>query len=360
MKTSEIVYYPDCRHFRGEIPCKPHKESGVHCEECPHYDKLKGIILIIKLGAIGDVIRTTPLLHKIKKELPDYAIWWLTNSPEVLPQNEIDKILKFNDESLLVLQATEFVRIINLDKDCHACALLKNLKAEEKFGFTLMNGKTAPVNSSSEHKFITGIFDDVNKANSKSYPEEIFELCGWKFRGEEYLINKGERLEWTIDSDGRKIVGLNTGCGGRWTTRLWKEENWLSLIQLLTESGYFPLLLGGEQEHEKNLRLSLATNALYLGHFPLNQFISLVDQCDIVVTAVTMALHIAIGLQKQVILFNNIFNPKEFELYGRGKIIEPDKPCTCFFSPECKNKEYFCMDYLHPKKVIEMIKSIKL
>lgn len=353
------VYYPDCRFFRGDIPCKPHKESGVHCNDCRHYEPVKNIILIIKLGAIGDVIRTTPLLSRIRKEHQDSAVWWLTYSPEVLPQNGIDKILNMNSESILILRATEFSKIINLDKDPHACALNKLLTAKEKYGFTLSDGKPSPVNAKADHKFLTGIFDDVNIKNSKSYQEEIFEICGWEFNREEYEINNSYISDWTFNSQGKKIIGLNTGCGGRWETRLWKEDYWISLIKLIQEKNYFPILLGGEQEHEKNLRIASATNALYPGNFPLQKFISLVDQCDIVITAVTMALHIAIALKKQVILFNNIFNHKEFELYGRGVIIQPDKQCTCFFSPTCKNTEYFCMDHLLPEKVINELISLK-
>ena len=53
--------HTDCRHFRGDMPCVFHKKTGVHCEGCADYDPLKERILIIKLGAIGDVIRSTPL-----------------------------------------------------------------------------------------------------------------------------------------------------------------------------------------------------------------------------------------------------------------------------------------------------------
>ena len=83
------------------------------------------------------------------------------------------------------------------------------------------------------------------------------------------------------------------------------------------------------------------------------------NECDVIVTAVTMALHLAIGLKKQVILMNNIFNPKEFELYGRGKIIEPKNKCKCYFSPKCKNEhEYFCLDSLTPDMILNAIKDI--
>lgn len=354
MNKFEIVYKRDCAFFRGDIPCRPHKEYGVHCEDCEFYKQKTGVILIIKLGAIGDVIRTTPLLHRIWREYPNSAIWWLTYSPEVLP-NSLENVLPFTLESLVVLQATEFSTIINLDKDLHACALAKILKADRKIGFILIDGKPAPIDNRSEHKFLTGIFDDVSKANTKSYPEEIFEICGWKFKGEEYILECNDSVGWNIQSGGKPIVGLNTGCGSRWVSRLWSEVYWEKIIRKLMENGYFPLLLGGEQEHGKNTLLADVTGALYLGHFPLRKFISLVNQCDVVVTAVTMALHIAIGLKKYVVLMNNIFNPNEFELYGRGVIVQPEKECKCFFSPTCKNPDYFCMDYLSVDSIYNAI-----
>jgi heptosyltransferase-2 len=69
-----------------------------------------------------------------------------------------------------------------------------------------------------------------------------------------------------------------------------------------------------------------------------------------VVTAVTMAMHLTIGLGKKIVLFNNIFNRHEFELYGLGEILEPDFECNCFYSPTCPNN---CMQYLSVEKVYE-------
>jgi heptosyltransferase-2 len=146
------------------------------------------------------------------------------------------------------------------------------------------------------------------------------------------------------------VVGLNTGCGGRWTSRLWPEKYWISLAKKLRRKGYVALLLGGEQEHEKNRRIARASGARYLGHFPLPRFMSEVKRCDLVVTAVTMAMHLAIGYGRKIVLFNNIFNKHEFELYGRGEILEPDFDCTCFYSPTCPNN---CMQYLSVEKVFD-------
>ncbi len=349
-----MIYHLDCKYFRGEVPCTPHKEYNVHCDDCTYYQRKKGIILIIKLGAIGDVIRTTPLLERLWKDYPDFEIWWLTKSPEILPSG-IERILTFDNESLLVLNASYFHIIINLDKDAYACGLTSILQADTKIGFGLVNGKPSPIDENARQKFLTGLFDDVSLANQKSYPEEMFEICGWEYNGEEYLIKEPVKKKWNLKSDGKKIIGLNTGCGSRWISRLWKSGYWIELIGLLQLNGYYPLILGGEQEHQSNEKLSAATRACYKGYFSLGDFVSLMNECDVVITAVTMALHIAIALKKQVVLFNNIFNPHEFELYSRGEILQPEKPCKCFFSPKCKNDEYFCMDTLYPEKVLESV-----
>ena len=62
-------------------------------------------ILIIKLGALGDVIRTTPLLHKLNEANPRPEIWWLTLVPEILPKS-IDRILTFTPQDIATIRAT--------------------------------------------------------------------------------------------------------------------------------------------------------------------------------------------------------------------------------------------------------------
>ncbi|RLG28264.1 glycosyltransferase family 9 protein, partial [Methanosarcinales archaeon] len=132
-------------------------------------------------------------------------------------------------------------------------------------------------------------------------------------------------------------------------------KNWIDLAKKLKSKGFGVLILGGPEEHEKNLRIAQQSSALYLGHFPLTQFINLVDQCDLIVTAVTMAMHIAIGLEKKLVLFNNIFNRHEFELYGLGKILEPAIECDCFFSPTCPNN---CMEHIYVDTVVEACEQL--
>jgi heptosyltransferase-2 len=342
----------DCRFFKGDRPCKYHKEEGVHCEGCAYYQKIIKKILIIKLGAIGDVIRTTPLLHKLKELYPAAEITWITYSPEVVP-SIVDHPMNFELKNILFLRSLKFDLLYNLDKDLEACALANQVPADVKKGFNLKHGRCSPIDKDAENKWLTGLFDDLNLANQKSYPQETFEICGLQFQRERYILDVPEG-KWNIPEN-HPLVGLNTGCGERWSTRLWPFEYWVELAKELKEKGCGVLLLGGENEDEKNRGIAKESGATYLGHFPLKRFFTLMDQCDLVVTAVSMALHIAIALNKKLVLLNNIFNRNEFELYGLGEVIEPAVECLGCFRGECARK---CMELIKPSQVFETCQRV--
>ena len=357
---NDVIVRPDCRQFRGDLPCRPNKDHGYTCADCPVYAPVGKRILLIKLGAIGDVIRTTPLLRRLRQEHPGCSITWLTLTPAILPQKEIEEVLKFDYASALHLAARRFDIVVNLDKEKEACALLDAVAAPAKFGYGLhpQHGVAWPINPEAAHKYLTGIFDQASLANTKPYVQEIFELCGFDFRGEEYIFDTHDdkNYDWSALPAARPRIGLNTGCGDRWTTRLWSTEKWIALITGLQAAGYQPVLLGGEAEHPRNQELHAATGAAYLGTFPLPQFINLMNQMDGIVTQVTMGMHISIALRKPTILMNNIFNPHEFDLYGRGQIVGPNKQCVCFYRGSCQ-LGVSCMEDLPAEKVLQAVRE---
>ena len=351
----------DCRHFRGYIPCKPHKKEGVTCPTCPHYDATKERILIIKLGARGDVLRTTPLLRKLKQEHPNSEITWLTHTPEFVPKSWVDNTITFKLEHLVTLQAERFDLLINLDKDHEACALANLVSAKVKKGYILVNGKPAPADNDAVHKFMTGIDDVRNNANTKNYVQEIFEMCGYTWGGEEYILAMPP-TKLHLPSFGKPVIGLATGVGARWKTRLWSVASWIDLARKLQESGYAVMLLGGADEHDQNQVIAEHSGATYLGHYSINDFVHIVNACDLVVTAVTMTMHIVLALKKQMVLFVNIFPKAEFELYGLGTIIEPGVPCQGCFRNTCDIRfegGKTCMELIPVSKVMDQVKMLR-
>lgn len=354
----------DCRHFRGAIPCKPNKEYGAMCADCTHYAPADPRILIIKLGAAGDVIRTTPLLHRLRCDYPNAYIVWITHSPALVPLSYVDQCYPFDFTSLYMVRHQPFEIVINLDKDIEACALCTEIPAKKKYGFVLRDGHLDAADTRARHKILTGLFDQISAANTKSYLEEIFEICGYTFQGEPYILPIDKKYEPMWEpirqlAGNRRIIGLNTGCGERWLTRLWPENYWIELIRRIQQAGDFPLLLGGPQEDAANRKYAQVTGAHYPGTFTLQEFISLSSQCHVIVTAVSMMMHIAIGAGIPLVLFNNIFNPHEFELYGNGVILQPSTGCDCYFGNTCR-RERHCMLDLSVDKVFEAIQQLRM
>jgi ADP-heptose:LPS heptosyltransferase len=349
----------DCKYFKGYIPCKPNKEEDKTCDSCDKYSTFNKRILIIKLGAMGDVIRTTPLLVKFQELYPESHITWITDTPDILPPNMIQEIVKFEFRSVYQIKGMKYDIAINLDKDVEACKLLSEVDAKNKYGFTWENNHISVATEKAEHKLVTGVFDNISKENTKNYIEEIFEICHLDFNQEPYHINLDNDLanKWKDlkeKSEGKTIIGLNTGCGKRWQTRLWPRKYWIELINNFIELGFYPVLLGGPEEDDQNRYLSEKTKAYYPGYFSLKEFIAITSNCDMVISLVTMMMHIAIALKKPLVLFNNIFNKHEFELYDNGVIVEPPSGCDCYYGNTCKRDNH-CMNDLKPEVVLEKV-----
>ena len=112
--------------------------------------------------------------------------------------------------------------------------------------------------------------------------------------------------------------------------------------------------MGGPDEDKLNRHYQSQTTATYLGTFSLEEFIAISNNTEIIVTPVSMMMHIALALKKQMMLFHNIFNVHEFELYGRGIIIEPTSGCDCYFGNSC-SREKRCMNDISVQYVLSNI-----
>jgi len=356
---NERKVHPDCIHLDGYKPCSPHKRTGVVCETCGEYLPIRFRILILKIGAAGEVIRNTPILQRLRQLYSDAEITWVTDYPDFIPRSYVRKVLKCDWKSVNLILEQKYDLLLSLDKDAEVCAVANRVNAKVKKGFLLdANGKIVPADNDARRKWLTGIFDDLMKENTSNYVEETFEICGWQWSGEKYILENYRIPEVSFSKDkARPLVGLNTGAGSIWPTRIWPEGKWRELIAALDAKGYDILLLGGPDEHEKNLQLARESVARYEGVRRFLDFSGLIALCDVVVTSVTMALHIAIALERRIVLLNNIFNALEFYLYGLGSIVQPDLDClACYkraFDADCPPEN--CLDLITVDAVLNEI-----
>jgi ADP-heptose:LPS heptosyltransferase len=331
-------------------------------------------ILIVKLAAIGDVLRTTPLLTGLKRAYPQSHITWVVDqeAQPLLKNNPcIDRLLSFDFASLLPLEAEAFDLVIGLEKEPRGAAIVSKVKAKEKRGFSLgPEGNPFPLNSSSEYAFFLGLSDELKfHQNRKTYPELIFEIAGIDYQGDEYLFFLAPEDAVFAEKFARKtglkksnrVIGLNTGAGAVFANKAWTEEGYLGLIkQLKKEPGTKVLLLGGPGEKERNRRILKKTRGAVIDtgcDNTLGQFAAILNLCDLVVTGDTTAMHLAIGLKKKVIALFGPTCAQEIELYGRGEKVASSFPCAPCYRRKCEVSPN-CMEGVTAEEVMKKIQGL--
>lgn len=352
----------DCKYYIGEKPCI-HRRL---CDGCDKYDPMGFRILIIKLAAIGDVLRTTPLLQGLKRKHPRSQITWLT-SPSAVDLlrhiSSIDRLMSYTWENVMSLEVERFDLMICLDKEPRATALAMRIQAVTKMGIGMgPQGNPFPLHKEFEYCFALGLDNELKfRTNQKPYQQLVFEGLGLDYRGEEYELGIPEKdrmygrdlfaRNGVKDTD--LVVGLNTGAGTIFANKSWTMSGYTELIRRLrVQPGVRIALLGGPEECERNRSISEAVlrdpGPPIIDTFCENtllQFCGIVDRCDVVVTGDTMAMHIAIARRKKVVAIFGSTCTQEIDLYGRGeKIVTPIECSPCYLKV-CP-KTVTCMDVI--------------
>ncbi len=358
-----------CQYYLGDRPCIWHKQSGVLCE-CEHYTPLKESLLIIKLDAVGDVLRTTCLLPGINNKWPDARITWVTReeAKPLLENNPyLTEVVSYGPDAVVHLVSRSFDRVINLDSGKISSGLAAMVKAKEKIGYVLHeDGYVTATNTSAEKWLRLGVFDDLKKANEQTYQDIMCSIVDLTTDGMKYVLelteeekHNGKEYLQSLGIDFNKpVVGIHTGGGGRWTRKQWGEESFVSLIATLRKevnSNIQVLLFGGPLEGDQNKRIveKLGDSVFDSGcENSLRHFAALVNHCSVMLSGDTLAMHMALAMGKRVVVLFGPTSSAEIELFGMGEKIVPEMDCLVCYLYTCDVDPY-CMERIS----VDMVKQ---
>lgn len=386
LKFEDIRF--DCALYTGYKPCR----HGNECASCGYYEPLawqggtpgeavRGPqsdtpaldsavrILIIKTGAMGDVLRTTTLLPALKREYPKSRITWITDPPSLslLRANPmVDELFEFSPANCDILAARDFDILLNYEKEKEPLALSARIRASKRLGFAATRWNTATVfNRESEYGLLLGLSDELKfRVNEKVYPQIICEMAGLEYRRDPYVLGltpeshaRRHEIEALIGSGERLRVGVNSGCGNVFQTKQWTLKGWVELIEFLqARANAEILLLGGKAEMELNRHILDRTRGVFdtgCGN-SLEQFFGVVDACDLIVTSDSLAMHIAIALGKHTVTLFGSTSHQEIDLYDNGEKIVTDFDCSPCYLKTC-GKTPTCMEALRGETVGEVV-----
>lgn len=355
----------DCRHFPGDRPCNFHKQDLVTCDDCHHYAPRGTTILIMKLEALGDVLRTTSILPALHRQYDPCHITWITSGAarELFTGNRlVDQVISAPDGYLPALLSRTFDVVINPDAAIRSCELATISRGHTAFGYRLgPEGIVIALNRAADRWLEMGGCDTVKQTNTRTYQRILHEICALDPRGQHIVLNltedeagAREDLAREIGIDpARPVVGLNTGAGKRWRLKKWRTEGFVELIDMIFEgSDAQVVLLGGELESGRNafIRSKFDRRVRNPVLRNIRRLVRTVDLCDTVVTGDTLALHVALGLKKRVVALFGPTSPAEIDMYGLGAKVVPDIDCLCCYNTDCV-REPNCMDLITADEV---------
>ncbi len=176
-------------------------------------------VLIIKLGATGDVVRTTPLLSHLSGQ-----ITWLTAAKNsVLLEGLTNNLRCFSWEERARVLDTHYDLAINLEDTVDVAQFLKTIECHEIFGAHLGSDNLLTYTDSSKRWFDLSLIssygrheaDRLKFLNRQTYQEMIFSGLGLHFAGQPYLLP--EPIETGLSGD----VAIAADSGPIWPMKKW-------------------------------------------------------------------------------------------------------------------------------------------
>lgn len=185
-------------------------------------------ILIIKLGATGDVVRTTPLLRRLCGQ-----VTWITARKNAdLLRGLTEEVNCVTWEERKCVQGEMFDLVINLEDDLETAQLLGTVRFRQLFGAYADSGNQMRYTDDARSWFDLSLIsaygrekaDYLKLQNRQTYQELVFNGLGLTFEGDRYLLP--EPVQTGLSGD----IAISSAAGP-----VWPMKNWAYYDQLKEE-----------------------------------------------------------------------------------------------------------------------------
>src|SRR5437764_1056071 len=257
-------------------------------------------ILIIKLGATGDVVRTTPLLRRLSG-----SVTWITAAKNTVLLDGLSENLRhFSWEARARALDIPYDLAINLEDTLEAALFLKSARPTEIFGAYADSVQRLCYTDNSRCWFDLSLIsthgrqeaDRLKSVNRRTYQELIFRGLGFDFTGEAYLLP--EPIETGLSGD----VAIAADAGPVWPMKRWAYYQ--QLKRHLEDTG-------------------LAVNVLPKRSSLLEHLADVRNHCCLV-GGDSLPMHLALGTGTRCVTLFTCTSPWEIYDYGiQKKVVSP-------------------------------------
>lgn len=377
-------------------------------------------ILFVRLSYIGDILHATPAARWIKEQYPDAKLHWIVTPSmvELLDGNPyVDEIIPWERDEYEAhskklhiptmwrmwwelkakLEPYKFDVAVDVQGRlitglvllASGASIRLGLGGTKELNWLFTNYKTKPSTDHVIKRYVEVaqlLKEAVTKQANLETPlktvdngldtETLHSVSAKKLYHMDFYVpsklHPWAEEQWkTIDNhtslnrgEVEKPLRVGLVLGTSWATKEWPQEKWYSLIKSLQYRANF-VCLGGPKEatQYKPLMDSLAAEGIdqimlnMLGKTTLQEVGALIESCDVVVTADTGSLHIALALDKPVVALFGPTDPKLWgPLTGTFKVLVNDElDCLGCRKRRCPKPDQYCMSGIEPVRVKKAI-----
>jgi len=257
-------------------------------------------ILIAKLGATGDVVRTTSLLRRLPGE-----VTWVTAAKNATLLKDIGfnvRCLTWEDRAKALDRQYDLT--INLEDTLDVAQFVQEARPAKIFGAYLKTADSLAYTEDAKRWFDLSLIsvhgrekaDQLKYKNRHTYQELIFDGLGFRFNGEKYVLPAPARTDLVGD------VAIAAESGPVWPMKKWAY--YAELKERLESEG-------------------LAVNVLPQRQ-TLLEHLGDVANHKCLVGGDTLPMHFALGLDRRCVSIFNCTSPWEICEYGlQTKLVSP-------------------------------------
>lgn len=257
-------------------------------------------VLIVKLGATGDVVRTTPLLRQLSG-----SVTWVTAAKNgAFLDGLADNLRHFPWQARERALDIPYDLAINLEDTLEVALFLKSVRLAEIFGAYADSSNRLRYTDNSKCWFDLSLIssygrqeaDRLKLLNRQTYQELIFAGLGFNFAGETYLLP--EPIETGLSGD----VAIAADAGPIWPMKRWAYYS--ELIRRLEDKG-------------------LIVNVLPKRPSLLEHLADVRNHCCLV-GGDSLPMHLALGTATPCVTLFTCTSPWEIYDYGiQKKVVSP-------------------------------------
>jgi len=332
-------------------------------------------ILIIKLGAVGDVVLSIPGMRAIKKKFPDAHITVLTgtDSSQILRKCPyVDELIIYNKKIIgrgigkflklaADLRRHDFDVVVDLQNNSRSHILGFLSKAPVRFGYAnrkmgfLLNyaieDTKVPPLAPVEHSFRV-----LNMMGIK-YENDPLEL--WPAEADRDFARRLLSENWVGTE--HDVIAINPAASKKWKTKNWPVENFARLCDMLAAKNIRIVIVSSKENRPEVDKLLAHTKSKPIdicGKTNILQLAAVLQRCKVLVSADSAPIHVACAVKTPIVA---LFGPTDPNRHSppageRITILRKNLRCSPCYKPNCTHLK--CMNSITVDEVFEAVTSI--